>query len=332
MKIAHGQMEAHQLEEVMLRFMSHETNMLVCTAIIETGIDVSTANTMFIDHADEFGLAQLYQLRGRMGRSKERAFAYLVIPSTAEGLSPEARKRLDVLQRFSELGTKFQITQHDLELRGAGDMLDKGQHGHVTAVGYDLYAELLKETVEELKGRHTNKVPDPDINLPVAAYIPDKYISDMHERLSAYQKLATARDAKDVYDIINTLGDVHGDPPTKITALADVMVLKIHLREMAARSLNLGLMPDAPPLGTPESLTGPPPQIIINLKNHPRLDVERMAHMAAEDPQHLRLTPQQKLIYTPTKNKWRKINSDIMALCRVVLRRILDEAGTKKTT
>ncbi|OGQ12632.1 MAG: transcription-repair coupling factor, partial [Deltaproteobacteria bacterium RBG_16_71_12] len=150
--VGHGQMGEEELEDVMLRFMKHEINVFVCTAIIETGIDVPTANTMFIDHAEDFGLAQLYQLRGRVGRSKERAFAYLLIEGSTEHLHPDARKRMEILQRFSELGAGFQVAQHDLELRGAGDLLGKSQHGHVTAVGYDLYADLLREAVEELKG------------------------------------------------------------------------------------------------------------------------------------------------------------------------------------
>jgi transcription-repair coupling factor (superfamily II helicase) len=327
--IGHGQMEEKQLEDVMVRFMKHEINVLVCTAIIETGIDVPTANTMFIDHADDFGLAQLYQLRGRVGRSKERAFAYLVIPSHVEHLTPDARKRLEVLQRFSDLGAGFQVAQHDLELRGAGDLLGKGQHGHVTAVGYDLYAELLREAVEELKGREHLDVPDPDINLPVAALIPDKYVADMQERLSAYQKLATAKDAKEIYDVVGALGDRYGDPPPEVTALADVMVLKQRLREMAARSLDLGTMPDAPPLGTPEALDGPPPRVIVALGDKPRLDADRIAALVAEHPDTYRLTPQSKLIYTPAEGQWRRTGGDIVALCRLVLREILDEAGKK---
>ncbi|MFZ9888871.1 MAG: transcription-repair coupling factor, partial [Myxococcota bacterium] len=328
--VGHGQMEEDELEDVMLRFMKHEVNVLVCTAIIETGIDVPTANTMFIDNADDFGLAQLYQLRGRVGRSKERAFAYLMIPSSAENLTPDARKRLEVLQRFSELGAGFQVAQHDLELRGAGDMLGKSQHGHITAVGYDLYAELLKEAVEELKGRQADETPDPDINLPVAALIPDKYIADLHDRLSAYQKLATAKDAKEIYDVVGTLGDVHGDPPAEVTALADVMVLKLRLREMAARSLDLGLLPDAPPLGTEESQKGPPPRVIVGLGDRPRLDGGKLAQLVAQQPQHFRLTPQGKLIYSPSDAEWRHVGGDVVALCRVVLRRIVEDVGTAK--
>jgi transcription-repair coupling factor (superfamily II helicase) len=252
--IGHGQMEADVLEDVMLRFMKHELNILVCTAIIETGIDVPTANTMFIDHAEDFGLAQLYQLRGRVGRSKERAFAYLLIQGSTETLHPEARKRLDVLQRFTELGAGFQVAQHDLELRGAGDLLGGSQHGHVTAVGYDLYASLLREAVEELKGKRLDDTPDPDINIPIAAFIPDKFIVDMHERLQAYQRLATAASTQEIYDVIGSLSDLYGDAPPEVTALADVMALKMKLREIAGRALDVVLEPPqkpAPPKAPP---------------------------------------------------------------------------------
>jgi transcription-repair coupling factor (superfamily II helicase) len=341
--IGHGQMDEEQLEDVMLRFMKHELNVLVCTAIIETGIDVPTANTMFIDHAEDFGLAQLYQLRGRVGRSKERAFAYLLIQGSAETLHPEARKRLEILQRFTELGAGFQVAQHDLELRGAGDLLGGSQHGHVTAVGYDLYAELLREAVEELKGKHLDDVPDPDINIPVAAFIPDKYIVDMHERLQAYQRLATAGTTQDIYDVIGSLADLYGDAPPEVTALADVMALKMKLREFAGRALDLVTEPVKPApavgpgsakvagkgkLATPE----PPanvPRVVVTLGEQSKLDPVKLAAYVAQDPTRARLTPQMKLVYTPTEKEWRMLGEEPVALCRDVLRRI-GEAARKR--
>jgi transcription-repair coupling factor (superfamily II helicase) len=323
--VGHGQMDADTLEGVMLQFMNHEINVLVCTAIIETGIDVPTANTMFIDHADEFGLAQLYQLRGRIGRSKERAFAYLVIPTSEERLTPDARKRLELLQRFSELGAGFQVAQHDLELRGAGDLLGKSQHGHVTAVGYDMYAALLKEAVEELRGRAHDDAPDPDIKLPVAALVPEKYVADLHERLSFYQKLATAKDAQEVYDTVGTFADLHGDPPAEVTALADLMVLKQRLREMAARALEIAVQPE----GTPDDA---PPKIVLTLGEGARLKGDRLLEWVAKDPEHARLTPNMKLIYTPTKEEWLHAGHELMAQCRVLLRRLLDDVGVEPRT
>lgn len=259
-EVAHGQMEPKQLEDVMVRFMKHEFNVLLCTTIIETGIDVPSANTMFIDHADDFGLSQLYQLRGRIGRSKERAFAYLLVPTSTEHLTPIAKKRLEILHKFSDLGAGFKVAQHDLELRGAGDLLGKSQSGHVAAVGFDLYAELLKEAVEDLKGRQHDDTPDPDVELPVRALIPDKYVVDLHERLSMYQRLAVAKDGEAVFDVIGAMGDTYGEVPPEVTALGHVMVLKMRLREMAALKLELGapLAPKAPPKPVPTSGRGLP--------------------------------------------------------------------------
>jgi transcription-repair coupling factor (superfamily II helicase) len=361
--IAHGQMTEDELEEVMLRFMKHEVNVLVCTAIIETGIDVPTANTMFIDHAEDFGLSQLYQLRGRVGRSKERAFAYLLIPGGTESLHPDARARLEILQRFSDLGAGFQVAQHDLELRGAGDLLGKSQHGHVAAVGYDLYAELLKEAVEDLRGRQQSEldVPDPEITLPVAALIPDKYIPDMHERLQVYQRMATAKDGAEIYDVIGGLNDLYGEAPPEVSTLADVMVLKLKLKEMAARGLELALPPGAEkakstsPLQaglTPSQakqqviaarragmkMTGTAeeerklkvhdgvPKVVITLGDRAKLDPTRLLEWVNKNAQQVKLTPQMKLVVTPTDKEWRTLGEDPIALCRDALRKVADAA------
>ncbi|MEI6790034.1 MAG: TRCF domain-containing protein, partial [Myxococcaceae bacterium] len=236
-EVGHGQMNETDLENIMVKFINHDFNVLVCTTIIETGIDVPAANTMLIDHADDFGLAQLYQLRGRIGRSKERAYAYLVIPSAEEGLTPIARKRLEILQRFSELGAGFRIAQHDLELRGAGDLLGKSQHGHVAAVGYDLYSDLLKDAVEALRGTGHESSIDPDINIPVTALIPEKYIADLHERMGFYQRFASSKDEAAIWDLVGLLEERYGEAPEEVKALAQVMILKKRLQKIGATSL-----------------------------------------------------------------------------------------------
>ncbi len=286
-EVAHGQMNEHALEETMIRFMKHEFNVLVCTTIIETGIDVSTANTMFVDHADDFGLSQLYQLRGRIGRSKERAFAYLVIPSSEEGLTPIARKRLEILQRFSELGAGFRIAQHDLELRGAGDLLGKSQHGHVAAVGYDLYSELLKEAVENLKGGGNHDAPDPDVLAPVAALIPENYISDLSERMGIYQRLATASNDAALYEIIDDLQARFGGVPDEVHALVQVMILKNMMRQMALLALEFS-----------------PGKVIISLGDQAKLDPAKLASWVAANASVWTLTPKMKLIKTVTGVHW----------------------------
>ena len=363
--IGHGQLNEDELEDVMLRFMKHEVNVLVCTAIIETGLDVPTANTMFIDHAEDFGLSQLYQLRGRIGRSKERAFAYLLIPGGTESLHPDARSRLEILQRFSDLGAGFQVAQHDLELRGAGDLLGGSQHGHVAAVGYDLYAELLRDAVEDLRGRTDIDVPDPEITLPVAALIPDKYIPDMHERLQIYQRMATAKDGAEIYDVVGGLEDLYGDVPPEVSTLADVMVLKLKLKELAARALDLVL----PPAGAEKQKMSSPlqagltasqvkqqiinarragmkmtapaeqerklkletgvPKVVITLGDRTKLDPELLLAWVNNNPEFLKLTPQMKLVITPTDKEWRTLGEDPIALCRDAIRRVGEAALSK---
>jgi transcription-repair coupling factor (superfamily II helicase) len=279
--------------------MKHEFNVLVCTTIIETGIDVSTANTMFVDHADDFGLSQLYQLRGRIGRSKERAFAYLVIPGSEEGLTPIARKRLEILQRFSELGAGFRIAQHDLELRGAGDLLGKSQHGHVAAVGYDLYSELLKEAVEQLKGSGHHDAPDPDILAPVAALIPENYISDLSERMGIYQRLATASNDGALYEIIDDLQARFGGVPDEVHALVQVMILKNMMRQMALLALEFS-----------------PGKVIISLGDQARLDPAKLASWVAVNAQTWTLTPKMKLIKVVKETNWFEVGKAALVSLR----------------
>jgi len=321
-EVGHGQMEESALEDVMMRFIKHEFNVLVCTTIIETGIDVPSANTMFIDNADDFGLAQLYQLRGRIGRSKERAFAYLIVPGELEHLTPIARKRLEVLHKFSDLGVGFRIAQHDLEIRGAGDLLGKEQHGHVAAVGFDLYADLLKEAVESIKGQEKDEAPDPDVNLPIKAYLPDNFISDLHERLSYYQKLAVARSSSDVWDVVGAIEDQYGTPPPEVPALAEVMVIKQRLKAMHARGIDC----------TPAADDAGVPRLSIGLGDKPRLDHAKLLAWIAKHPKELALTPQMKLVYTPTRSLWESLGKSILLLCRDFLGQVEREAGLSVIT
>jgi transcription-repair coupling factor (superfamily II helicase) len=237
--VAHGQMGETELEDVMIQFMTHKISILVCTTIIETGIDVSRANTMFINDADDFGLSQLYQLRGRIGRSKERAFAYLLIDREREHLSAIAKARLDILHKFSELGAGFKIAQHDLELRGAGDLLGRNQHGHMAAVGYDLYAELLREAVKTLRGSLAEDIPDPEVVLPVSALIPESYCPDLHERMHFYQKLASAEDNAHIEELFLSMEEIYGDPADELLALKTSSLLKIALKSLRALKMEI---------------------------------------------------------------------------------------------
>ncbi len=189
--VGHGQMGEAELERVMLGFMRREFDVLVCTTIVENGLDIPLANTMVIENAERYGLSELYQLRGRVGRSNRRAYAYLLIPPDTE-LSELARKRLAALKEFSDLGAGFKIAALDLELRGAGNLLGGEQHGHINAVGFDMYVRMLEETVREIKGEEVPVQIHANINLGLDLRIPAEYITDEHQRLRAYKRIAEA--------------------------------------------------------------------------------------------------------------------------------------------
>src|SRR5208337_3187674 len=178
-----------ELEKTMLKFMQHEYDIFVCTTIVENGLDIPLANTIIIENAERYGLAELYQLRGRVGRSNRRAYAYLLIPPDTE-LSEVARKRLAALKEFSDLGAGFKIAGLDLELRGAGNLLGGEQHGHINAVGFDTYVRMLEETVRELKGEDVPVEIHSVLNLALDIRIPPEYIADENQRLRAYRRVA----------------------------------------------------------------------------------------------------------------------------------------------
>jgi transcription-repair coupling factor (superfamily II helicase) len=237
--MGHGQMSEHELEKVMVDFVDGTFDVLCSTTIIESGLDIPRANTMIVNHAERFGLAQLYQMRGRIGRSRERAFCYLVVPSEA-GLSAEAKQRLAVLQRFTELGAGFQIATHDLEIRGAGDLLGDRQHGVVATVGFDTYVRILEEAVAELRGQPIKREQDPELSVDVPAFLPDDFIPDTGQRLELYRRLAQARDEDDVRAALDEIQDRYGPLPEEATLLGEVMAQKTILRKLGAVGYDLG--------------------------------------------------------------------------------------------
>jgi len=229
--VGHGQMPEKELETVMLDFIEARINLLVCTTIIENGIDIPAANTMIINRADCFGLSQLYQLRGRVGRSHQRAYAYLLIPG--EGvLTRDARERLKVLQEQSELGAGFRIARHDLELRGAGDLLGARQAGQVAAIGFEMYTELLEETIHELQGQEREARIDPEVRLGLSAFLPEDYVADPNQRLVLYRKLAAARDDVEIYQAGDELRDRYGELPPAAELLLEVMKLRVLMKQL----------------------------------------------------------------------------------------------------
>jgi transcription-repair coupling factor (superfamily II helicase) len=216
--VSHGQLKETELEQVMMRFMQHELDVLVTTTIIENGIDIPLANTMIIDRADHYGLSQLYQLRGRVGRSSRRAYAYLLIPSE-KTLTPIARRRLAAIREFSDLGSGFRIAALDLELRGAGNLLGGEQSGHIDAVGFDLYCQMLERAVQELKGEEVDEETAASINIGVDVRIPEEYIADMGQRLRTYKRISSAGNEAELASIYEELEDRYGRRPPQVEHL-----------------------------------------------------------------------------------------------------------------
>ena len=226
--VAHGRMDEDDLEQVMFRFMNREIDLLVCTTIIESGLDVATANTIIVNRADRFGLAQMYQLRGRVGRADEQAYAYLLIPRESL-LGRDAQKRLKVLMEHSDLGAGFQIAMSDLKIRGGGTILGASQSGHIAAVGYDMFLKLMENAIADLKGAETIEPLDPEINVNFSAFLSESYIPDIDQRMSAYRRLAKMTELQQLADFKSESLDRFGPLPEE----AEKLLLKIMLKVLA---------------------------------------------------------------------------------------------------
>ncbi|MCL6473142.1 MAG: transcription-repair coupling factor [Firmicutes bacterium] len=224
--VAHGQMSERQLEKIMLAFLDKKYDVLVCTTIIESGIDIPSVNTLIVDRAELLGLAQLYQLRGRVGRSSQRAYAYFFF-SPQKILTLQAFERLKTINEFTELGSGMKIALRDLEIRGAGNLLGAEQHGHMAAVGFELYCQLLKEAIEEYEGKPAIAPAEIKIDLPVSAYIPESYIPEESLRIEAYQKIIAAREDTDIEGVGFELKDRYGMYPEPVERLLDIAKLRL---------------------------------------------------------------------------------------------------------
>jgi len=224
--VAHGQMPEDRLEHVMADFLAHGFDVLVTTAIIESGLDMPRVNTIIIDRADRFGLAQLYQLRGRVGRSSQRAFAYLMTPP-GETLTADARRRLAALEEFQALGSGYHIAMRDLEIRGAGNLLGEEQHGHMEAIGFDLYCRLLEETVLELKGGGGAAALEVRVDLRLPAYLPDDWIGDAEQKMDLYRRLARLREGRDFARLQEELRDRYGPLPEEVANLLGIQRVRV---------------------------------------------------------------------------------------------------------
>ena len=223
--VAHGKMGEEELSDVWKKLMEQEIDILVCTTIIETGVDVPTANTLIIEDADRFGLSQLHQLRGRVGRSTRRAYAYFCY-RVGKGLSEIATKRLDAIREYTEFGSGFKIAMRDLEIRGAGSVLGGEQHGNMEAVGYDMYLKLLSDAMKEEKGEETTPEAECLVDLNISAHIPESYIENLPARLGIYRRIAEIKTPEDVSDVIDELCDRFGDPPKAVMGLIDIALFR----------------------------------------------------------------------------------------------------------
>jgi len=279
--VAHGQMHERELERVMRDFIAQRYNLLLCSTIIETGIDVPTANTIVISRADRFGLAQLHQLRGRVGRSHHQAYAYLMVPDT-ESLTKQAAQRLDAIQQMEELGSGFYLAMHDLEIRGAGEVLGENQSGNMLEIGFQLYNEMLAEAVRSLKA---GKEPDllaplsvtTDINLHAPALLPDDYCGDVHLRLSFYKRLATAKNTDQIDALLEEIVDRFGKLPPQAQTLIDVHRLRVL----------------AKPYGVVK-VDAAPGVINITFKANPPIDPMRIIELVQKN-KHIKLAGNEKL-------------------------------------
>jgi transcription-repair coupling factor (superfamily II helicase) len=235
--IAHGQMGEDQLERVMVDFVAHKYDVLLATTIIENGLDIPNANTMLINRADRYGLSQLYQLRGRVGRSDRRAYAYLLIPPE-EALSPVAKKRLAAIREFSDLGSGFRVAALDLEIRGAGNLLGGEQSGHIEAVGFDMYMKLLEQTIKELKGEEIEDEIRANVNLRVDLRIDDEFIPDMNQRLTVYRRFAAVRTDAELDRLMDEVRDRYGPPPASVLNLAEYAAIRLMADRIGIESID----------------------------------------------------------------------------------------------
>ncbi|HWK08903.1 MAG TPA: transcription-repair coupling factor, partial [Vicinamibacterales bacterium] len=235
--VGHGQMGEDELEKVMLAFMAHKYDVLLATTIIENGLDIANANTMIINRADRYGLSQLYQLRGRVGRSDRRAYAYLLVPPE-DNLSPIAKKRLAAIREFSDLGSGFRVAALDLEIRGAGNLLGGEQSGQIEAVGFDMYMKLLEQTIKELKGEEIEDEIRANVNLRVDLRIDESYIPDMNQRLTVYRRMAGVRSEEELRKVIEEARDRYGPPPASIENLAEYAFIRLLADRIGIESID----------------------------------------------------------------------------------------------
>jgi transcription-repair coupling factor (superfamily II helicase) len=303
--VAHGQMRPKELEKVMLDFLENKTQVLVCSAIIESGLDFPNANTIIINRADRFGLAQLYQLRGRVGRSHRHAYAYLLIPGE-QAITPDAERRLRALQELDGLGGGFKLALHDLEIRGAGNLLGEQQSGQITAVGFELYTEMMQKAVSELKGEVVAPEVEPEIRLEIPAYFPETYIPDANQRLLFYKRLASVGNPLELEELKEEIRDRFGPTTPVVENLFLVMGLRRVLKEFLVQQISVA---DGK----------------VFLLFHPEspVKVDKLLELIKKPKGKFRLVPDGRLSFTPQDQEWIALVGEVVQL----LGMIRDEAA-----
>jgi transcription-repair coupling factor (superfamily II helicase) len=271
--VAHGRLGDEELETVMLEFLHREIDLLVCTTIIESGLDIPSANTILINRADKFGLAQIYQLRGRVGRADEQAYAYLFIPHEG-ALTRDAQKRLKVLMEHSDLGAGFEIAMSDLQIRGGGTILGPTQSGHIASVGYEMYLQLMERTMRELKGEPAESEVEPEIKVNWSAYIPEDYVSGIDQRLVSYKRLARMTETSEVEQFHEELMDRFGPLPEPAKVLMDKIMLKVMCKKLGIERLDLADQ-----------------RLVLSFSENCDVSPERITDLIQRSPRRFRLTP-----------------------------------------
>jgi transcription-repair coupling factor (superfamily II helicase) len=300
-RVGHGQMDEEELEKTMVAFFNHEIDVLVCTTIVESGMDIPRANTMFIDQAQNLGLSQLYQLRGRVGRSKQRAYCYLILPKDRK-LDKDAQERLKVIQENTALGSGIRIAQYDLELRGAGNILGENQSGHINAVGYELYMDLLNEAVHQLRGEPVDEMDlDPEINLRVPAMIPDNYIGDIRIRLSYYKALADIQSHEDLEKIEEELKDQFGEIPEPTLNLMGLMLIRSQCRHLGIKDVGSGLK-----------------NISLKFSEKTRFKPETAISLAMRENKKYSITPDNRLNIRMNNITWPAVYEELEYLLKLI--------------
>jgi transcription-repair coupling factor (superfamily II helicase) len=280
-KIAHGQMAGGELEDIMNAFYDGKFDVLVSTTIVESGLDIPTANTLIIHHADRFGLSQLYQLRGRVGRAKQRAYAYLTT-SPRKSLTPAAERRLKVMQSLDTLGAGFTLASHDLDIRGAGNLLGEEQSGQVKEVGVELYQHMLEEAVAELRQGDTPGEDQwsPQINVGIAVLIPEEYVSDLNVRMALYRRLGDLRVESDIQGFAAELVDRFGSLPREVEQLLQIVQIKEQCRQAGVAKIDAG-----------------PKGAVVSFRNDRFANPAGLVRHISQSPFDIKLRPDQKLVF-----------------------------------